>query len=42
MDYQTQIFPVIETLKRDLPTLFAKDISYNIYTQDIYFQDPVN
>lgn len=42
MDYQTQINQVIETLKHDLPTLFEKDISYNIYTQDIYFQDPVN
>jgi len=33
---------VIETLKQDLPTLFEKDISYDIYTQDIYFKDPVN
>jgi len=33
---------VIETLKQDLPTLFEKDISYDIYTKDIYFQDPVN
>jgi hypothetical protein len=33
---------VIETLKHDLPTLFEKDISYDIYTQDIYFKDPVN
>lgn len=41
-DYQLQIEKVIETLKQDLPTLFEKDISYNIYTKDIYFQDPVN
>ncbi|WP_392532751.1 DUF2358 domain-containing protein [Nostoc sp. C117] len=33
---------VIKTLKQDLPTLFEKDISYDIYTQDIYFKDPVN
>lgn len=33
---------VIETLKQDLPTLFKKDISYDIYTRDIYFKDPVN
>ena len=33
---------VIETLKQDLPTLFERDISYEIYTKDIYFQDPVN
>ncbi|OUL26481.1 hypothetical protein BV372_26780 [Nostoc sp. T09] len=37
-----QIEQVIETLKNDLPTLFEKDISYDIYTQDIYFRDPVN
>ncbi|WP_442949097.1 DUF2358 domain-containing protein [Nostoc sp.] len=33
---------VIKILKQDLPTLFEKDISYDIYTQDIYFKDPVN
>ncbi|WP_442942383.1 DUF2358 domain-containing protein [Nostoc sp.] len=33
---------VIKTLKEDLPTLFEKDISYHIYTDDIYFKDPVN
>ncbi|AOY78697.1 DUF2358 domain-containing protein [Moorena producens JHB] len=32
---------VIQTLKQDLPTLFEKDISYNIYTNDIYFQDQI-
>jgi Uncharacterized conserved protein (DUF2358) len=32
----------IETLKQDLPTLFDRDISYDIYTPDIYFKDPVN
>lgn len=37
-----QINRVIETLKQDLPTLFERDITYNIYTKDIYFQDPVN
>ena len=41
-EYQVQIAKVIETLKDDLPTLFEKDISYDIYTSDIYFQDPVN
>jgi hypothetical protein len=39
---QLPIEQVINTLKQDLPTLFAKDISYDIYTRDIYFQDPVN
>lgn len=33
---------IIETLNQDLPTLFNKDISYDIYTQDILFRDPVN
>lgn len=33
---------IIQTLKTDLPTLFEKDITYNIYSQDIYFRDPVN
>jgi len=40
--YQSQVERVVETLKQDLPTLFQKDISYDIYTQNIYFQDPVN
>ena len=40
--YQLQVEKVIEILQKDLPTLFEKDISYDIYTQDIYFQDPVN
>ena len=42
MEYQLQIKRDIETLEQDLPTLFQKDISYDIYTRDIYFQDPVN
>jgi len=33
---------VITILKHDLPTLFEKDISYDIYSQDIYFCDPIN
>lgn len=41
-EYQSQIEKNIATLKQDLPTLFERDITYNIYTQDIYFQDPVN
>ncbi len=42
MESQLQIEQVIKTLQEDLPTLFEKDISYDIYSQDIYFQDPVN
>ena len=37
-----QVDKVIERLKFDLPTLFQKDISYDIYTKDIFFKDPVN
>lgn len=39
---QFSVEQVIKTLKEDLPTLFEKDISYHIYTDDIYFKDPVN
>jgi hypothetical protein len=42
VDYQSRIDQIIETLRHDLPTLFEKDISYDIYTQNIYFKDPVN
>ncbi|AFY33487.1 DUF2358 domain-containing protein [Calothrix sp. PCC 7507] len=42
MEYQFQVAEVIKTLKNDLPTLFEQDISYDIYTNDIYFRDPVN
>jgi len=40
--YQQRIQQLFKTLEKDLPTLFEKDISYDIYTKDIYFQDPVN
>uniref|UniRef100_UPI0030DA869A DUF2358 domain-containing protein n=1 Tax=Coleofasciculus sp. FACHB-SPT9 TaxID=2692791 RepID=UPI0030DA869A len=42
MEYQLQVEQVVETLKKDLPMLFERDISYDIYTHDIYFEDPVN
>jgi hypothetical protein len=37
-----EIQQVIDTLRQDLPTLFEKDITYDIYTGDIFFKDPVN
>lgn len=40
--YQAKIENILTTLKQDLPTLFERDISYEIYTSDIYFTDPVN
>ncbi|NES79571.1 MAG: DUF2358 domain-containing protein [Okeania sp. SIO1H6] len=39
---RVKVEQVINTLKLDLPTLFKKDISYDIYTKDIFFKDPVN
>jgi hypothetical protein len=42
MQSQLQLEQVIQILQQDLPTLFEQDISYNIYTKDIYFRDPVN
>jgi hypothetical protein len=42
VEFKLPVEQVIKTLKEDLPTLFQKDISYQIYTQDIYFKDPVN
>jgi hypothetical protein len=32
----------IAILQRELPTLFTQDLSYDIYSQDIEFRDPVN
>ncbi|MEH2012974.1 DUF2358 domain-containing protein [Nostoc sp.] len=42
MELKLPVERVIKTLKQDLPTLFQKDISYDIFTQNIYFKDPVN
>ncbi|PSN20311.1 hypothetical protein C7271_02835 [filamentous cyanobacterium CCP5] len=33
---------VMERLESELPTLFEQDLTYDIYTRDIYFKDPVN
>ncbi|NJL82156.1 MAG: DUF2358 domain-containing protein [Chloroflexaceae bacterium] len=41
-EYQAQVEQIMETLRADLPTLFEQDISYDIYTKNIFFQDPVN
>ncbi len=40
--YQSQVEGVLETLQTELPGLFETDLSYDIYTKDIYFRDPVN
>lgn len=41
-EYMDRVKIAIATLKQELPTLFEKDISYDIYTADIEFTDPVN
>lgn len=41
-DYLKQVERAIATLQHDLPTLFERDISYDIYSHDIDFRDPVN
>ncbi len=40
--YQSRVESAIETLHTELPSLFETDLSYDIYTKDIYFRDPVN
>ncbi|MEM7760691.1 MAG: DUF2358 domain-containing protein [Cyanobacteria bacterium P01_A01_bin.40] len=39
---QSQLETVLETLQTELPDLFTTDLTYDIYTKDIYFRDPVN
>ncbi|MDX2244079.1 MAG: DUF2358 domain-containing protein [Leptolyngbyaceae cyanobacterium bins.302] len=41
-EYAAKVEQAIAILKHDLPTLFQSDISYDIYSQDIFFKDPVN
>ncbi|XGV97407.1 MAG: DUF2358 domain-containing protein [Leptolyngbya sp. BL-A-14] len=41
-EYQERAAVAIATLQRDLPTLFERDISYDIYSREINFRDPVN
>lgn len=41
-EYAAQVERAIVVLQQDLPTLFEKDISYGIYSRDIFFRDPVN
>ncbi|NJO78297.1 MAG: DUF2358 domain-containing protein [Cyanobacteria bacterium RM1_2_2] len=40
--YEAQVQRSIDLLKAELPHLFQRDLSYDIYTADIYFRDPVN
>jgi hypothetical protein len=40
--YQSRLNEAISVLQQDLPLLFARDMNYDIYSNDIYFKDPVN
>lgn len=42
LSYQEKVDKCIEILRLELPTLFKKEISYDIYSEDISFKDPVN
>ena len=42
MKVSAAVSNIVNTLKEELPTLFERDLSYDIYTEDIFFQDPVN
>ncbi len=42
LESKSQVEENIQILKQDLPTLFEKDISYDIYTGDILFKDPIS
>lgn len=40
--YKAQVQRSIDLLAAELPHLFERDLTYDIYTTDIYFRDPVN
>ena len=40
--YESKVGLAVETLSIELPHLFETDLSYDIYSKDIYFKDPVN
>lgn len=41
-DFYANIGEAIRTLKEEIPQLFQKDLTYNIYRDDIIFRDPKN
>lgn len=41
-EYGARVQRAIAILQAELPHLFERDLSYDIYTPDIYFRDPVN
>uniref|UniRef100_A0A0C9RQ12 TSA: Wollemia nobilis Ref_Wollemi_Transcript_4142_1713 transcribed RNA sequence n=1 Tax=Wollemia nobilis TaxID=56998 RepID=A0A0C9RQ12_9CONI len=41
-DYYVNLGSAIRTLREELPVLFSKDLTYDIYRDDITFSDPMN
>ncbi|KAL8147098.1 uncharacterized protein LOC141707708 [Apium graveolens] len=41
-DFYVNIGLAVRTLREDMPLLFAKDLNYDIYRDDITFVDPLN
>lgn len=41
-DYYVNLGSAIRTLRDEIPALFSKDLSYDIYRDDITFTDPLN
>ncbi|KDP27700.1 hypothetical protein JCGZ_19823 [Jatropha curcas] len=41
-DFYVNLGLAVRTLREDLPSLFAKDLNYDIYRDDITFLDPLN
>ncbi|KAK3250239.1 hypothetical protein CYMTET_40374 [Cymbomonas tetramitiformis] len=41
-DYYANVGDAIRTLRRELPTLFYKELTYDIYREDVVFRDPRN
>ncbi|KAL3820893.1 hypothetical protein ACJIZ3_006798 [Penstemon smallii] len=41
-DFYVNLGLAVRTLREDLPSIFAKDLNYEIYRDDITFKDPLN
>lgn len=41
-DFYVNVGDAIRTLRRELPTIFTEEITYNIYRDDVVFRDPKN
>ncbi|CAL9074391.1 unnamed protein product [Musa textilis] len=41
-DFYLNVGVAVRTLRNDLPSLFSKDLNYDIYREDITFIDPLN